>query len=134
MREYETVFITKTDVVDEKLKTLVARIKAILVKSEGTFLKIEEWGKRKFAYEIEKTFKGNYFLLRFAGAGNLVKELERNFKIFDDVIRWHTLVLNKDANLDELKTKYNVSEGDQTAEFIPAKLASTEDVAETAEV
>jgi len=108
MRIYETIFITRTDVVDDKLNQLKTRIKGLIKKLDGLYLELEEWGKKKFSYEIEKSFKGNYFLLKFAGAGNIVGEIERNFKIFDDILRWHTMLIERNVKREELEEKYKI--------------------------
>ncbi len=57
-------------------------------------VKVDEWGNKKLAYEIEKLREGYYVLVDFKAAPELPKELERNFKIADEVIRY--VVVNRE--------------------------------------
>ncbi|MDO9584860.1 MAG: 30S ribosomal protein S6, partial [Syntrophales bacterium] len=68
MRRYETIFITYADLPDEEITALIERYSVIVKAQNGTLIKIEKWGKRKLAYEINKQSRGNYVLLDFAGS------------------------------------------------------------------
>ena len=88
MRRYETIFITYADLPDEEITALIERYSVIVKAQNGTLIKIEKWGKRKLAYEINKQSRGNYVLLDFAGSSALVVELERNLRIGDKILKY----------------------------------------------
>lgn len=92
MRKYETLFIFKPSIEEEKKVELLEKFKGI-INADGEVEKVEEWGNRKLAYEIEKLKEGYYVLVNFKANPELPKELERNFKIADEVIRYITINL-----------------------------------------
>lgn len=87
MRKYETIFILRPSIEEEKRIEAIEKFKAIIA-ADGEIEKVEEWGNRKLAYEIEKIREGYYVLVSFKANPTLPLELERNFKISDDVIRY----------------------------------------------
>lgn len=93
MRNYESIFILKPSIEEEKRAQLIEKFTAIIA-ADGQVEKVEEWGNRKLAYEIEKLREGYYVLVNFKANPSLPKELERNFRITDEVIRY--IVINLD--------------------------------------
>ncbi|HSN65333.1 MAG TPA: 30S ribosomal protein S6 [Fusibacter sp.] len=91
MRKYESIFILRPSLEEEKRIEVIEKFKAI-ISADGEIEKVEEWGNRKLAYEIEKIRDGYYVLVTFKANPTLPLELERNFKISDDVIRY--IVIN----------------------------------------
>ena len=87
MRKYETIFILRSSIEEEKRVEAIEKFKSI-ISADGEIERVEEWGNRKLAYEIEKLRDGYYVLVNFKANPTLPKELERNFKISDDVIRY----------------------------------------------
>ena len=98
LREYETTLILKPDTLQEGILVLNNRIKEIIEAEHGRLLAVENWGKRRLAYEIKKQLKGIYMYYRFLGSSAPVKELERNFRLADSVVRYLTIVI--DNNID----------------------------------
>ena len=88
MREYEVMYIIKPNFEDEKYAQIIEKYNALIQSNGGEVLKVEPWGKRRLAYEIEKLREGYYVLLRINGAPELPQELERNFKIADEIMRY----------------------------------------------
>lgn len=86
MRKYETMFILKSNLEEEKRNELINKFKSI-IETDGQITSVDEWGNRKLAYEINKLNDGYYVLINFMAGTELPKELDRNFKISDDVIR-----------------------------------------------
>ncbi len=93
MRKYETIFVLKPNLEEAKKIELVEKFKAIIA-ADGEVLKVDEWGQRRLAYEIEKLREGYYVLVDFKANPTLPQELERNFKISEDVIRY--IVINRE--------------------------------------
>jgi small subunit ribosomal protein S6 len=91
LKRYEVVAIVKADLVDEGITALIERIQNIITERKGVIAKVEKWGKRRLAYEIDKQKDGFYFLIDFAGDGPIVAEIERNFKIDDRILKFMTV-------------------------------------------
>ncbi len=91
MKRYEVVAIIKSDIPEEDITTLIERIEKIITKRHGIIAKIDKWGKKRLAYEINKQREGYYFLIDFVGDGPIVAEIERNYKIDDRIIKFITI-------------------------------------------
>ena len=107
MRRYETIFITYPDLPEEDINGLVERYSAIVKDRQGIVIKVEKWGKRKLAYEIEKQARGFYLLIDFAGGAAIVTELERNLRIGDKILKFMTVKTQEAVNLEELDKEMN---------------------------
>ncbi|GAB6085997.1 30S ribosomal protein S6 [Alkaliphilus crotonatoxidans] len=90
MNKYELMYILKPSTEEEKRTQLLEKFKGI-VETNGEIENVEEWGTRKLAYEINKINEGYYVLVNFNAAADIPKELDRNLKIADEVIR-HMIV------------------------------------------
>ncbi|MCL2816956.1 MAG: 30S ribosomal protein S6 [Clostridiales bacterium] len=88
MREYEVLYVMRPDLEEEKYQATMEKFTALIQNNGGEVIKAEPWGKRRLAYEIEKLREGYYVLLRMNCGADLPAELERNFKISDEVIRY----------------------------------------------
>ena len=97
MIKYESMYILKPDIEEEKKDALVKRFSDIVEKSGGKVEKIDEWGKKRLAYPIQYINDGYYVLMTFEAEPTLPAELERNYKIADDVLRYIVI------NLEEQK-------------------------------
>jgi small subunit ribosomal protein S6 len=99
VRLYETLFITRVDSEAEAVEKLHQRLQKALETIGGAEIKLADWGKRKLAYEIAKNKKGNYWYFGYIANPQFVKELERQLRISNDVIRYQTVCL---SNLSQL--------------------------------
>lgn len=95
MNSYEVLYIIKPDVEDEARAALIERFAQIVKEDGGEVENIDEWGKRKLAYDIDYISEGYYVLMNFKAKADLPAELERNMKISEFVMRF--MVLKKDA-------------------------------------
>lgn len=93
-RKYETVFIISPTLDDEARNALVEKFKN-LISSNGQLLTVEEWGKRRLAYKINKHAEGYYVLMQFISKPDFPRELERVYRITDGVIRFLIVKLEK---------------------------------------
>ena len=93
MNKYETVFIINPSVEETGVKELTQKF-SDLINSDGKVESVEEMGKRKLAYEIKKNSEGIYVLINFEANPALIKELERVYRITDEVIKF--IVVRKD--------------------------------------
>ena len=87
MNKYESVVIINPNVEAEALKALVAKF-TDLINGAGKVESVEELGKKKLAYEIKKNTEGYYIVLKFEADPNLITELERIYRIADEVIKF----------------------------------------------
>lgn len=94
MNTYESIFILKPTLNDEDVQKTVVKLEGI-VKQGGELIATENWGKKRLAYEVMKERKGIYVLLRFRGKGDLITELEKNYRFDDNVIKFLTVKLDK---------------------------------------
>jgi len=93
MRKYECVYVISPTLEEEQVKALVQKFND-LVSQNGELESTEEWGKRKFAYEVQKQKEGYYVLMNFSANPDFPAELERNFKITEGILKY-LVVLRK---------------------------------------
>ncbi|MEW6183262.1 MAG: 30S ribosomal protein S6 [Bacillota bacterium] len=87
MRQYEVMYILRPGPEEETLNEMVERFKTVIEEQGGAVDRIDRWGKRRLAYEIDKEREGQYVLMQLKSEAPAVKELERMFKISGDVLR-----------------------------------------------
>ena len=87
--KYEVLYIINPTLGEESIAALVEKFKA-MVEAEGTLLNIDEWGKRRLAYEINDLNEGYYVLMNFESKPEFPAELERVMKITEGVMRCMT--------------------------------------------
>ncbi len=94
MRNYEAMYVLKPELEEEALNAAIARFEEVVTNNGGEVVKTDRWGKRRLAYEVKGYLEGFYVLMEFKAPNTLSQELDRIFKIQDDVIRH--LVVKKD--------------------------------------
>ena len=87
MNKYESVVIIDPSVEEEKVKELSQKFTDI-INSDGKVEKVEELGKKRLAYEVKKNKEGYYVIINFEANPNLISELERNYRITDEVMKF----------------------------------------------
>ncbi len=116
MRKYETIFIMDPDLEEEQTQSVIEKVKGIITQTNGEILKVEDWGKRKLAYEVKKKSKGHYILIHFSGSPALLSELERNFRVMDSVIKFQSVRLGeRQASSSEAPIPEETPEGESAA-------------------
>lgn len=103
MRRYDLIFIVQPDLSDEETKAISDRYLQIITTQKGIIIKIEDWGKRRLAYDIKKQSRGNYFLVDFYGPGSMIREIERNLKIDDNILKFLTVKTRDPFNPETLE-------------------------------
>ena len=103
MRRYETITIIDPDLSDEERTGVLERTTDLIPKEGGFLVMLDEWGNRKLAYEIKKKVRGYYVRIDYCGMGTLVDEMERFFRIDDRVLKFMTVLLEKDADIENIK-------------------------------
>jgi small subunit ribosomal protein S6 len=90
-REYETIFILRPDLANDAISAVNAKVRGVIEAGGGRLLKIDNWGRRKLAYEVKKQLKGIYLFWKYLGDPGLVEEVERNLRLSDQVIRYYSV-------------------------------------------
>lgn len=88
MNKYESVYVINASIGDEAINGKVLKFNELIATNGGSVTKVDEWGKRRLAYPIDYITEGYYVLINFEGDSELPKELERNFRIDESVIRF----------------------------------------------
>jgi small subunit ribosomal protein S6 len=126
MRRYESVWVVQGDLPDEEVKATIDKFSRIIASNEGILVGLDDWGRRRLAYKIKGTTRGYYVVADFAGTPATVKELERNYRIDDRIIRYQTSKKADKVNLEALEAE----KAARTMASAPAAAAAEE--AETA--
>ena len=87
MNKYESVIIINPTVEDQAVKGLIEKFSTI-INNDGKVESVEEMGRKKLAYEIKKHSEGNYVLFNFEANPSLIAELERIYRITDEIIKF----------------------------------------------
>ena len=95
LNQYETVMILSTKLGEEGNAALVQKFKDRIAR-HGTIDSVDEWGKRRLAYPINKENEGYYTLINFTGTPEFISELDRRYQITDGVLR--SLIIKKDPH------------------------------------
>ncbi len=127
MRKYETVFISDPDLKDRARTDLYDKVRNIIASEKGILLDFDEWGNKKLAYEIKKKFRGQYVCVTYGGTGELVKELERNFRLTDNVLKFMTIVLSEDTPAEEFEKLVQEAAEEAAPEEAATEEAATEE-------
>ncbi len=91
VKHYESVFVIKATLTEEESAKEINSIKTILENNGATIASVKEIGIRELAYEIDKQKRGNYTICYFTAPTSLIAELERNYRINENVIKFMTV-------------------------------------------
>ena len=117
MRRYETFVITDPDISQEEREPVLDRVKELITQQDGFLVFEDVWGERKLAYQIKKKERGHYVRFDYCGLAPLVNEIERFFRIDDRALKYMTIVLDKDADLEKIKEEKAAAESQRAAEL-----------------
>lgn len=104
MRRYETIFISHPDLSEEDLENLTQRTTDIIRQNQGEVIQIQQWGKKKLAYKVNKQSRGHYTYLDYASLPQVVLELERILRLDDKVMKYLTVKLADKVDLDTIQS------------------------------
>ena len=95
MNKYELALVVSAKLEDEARDAVVEKAKSYITRYNGVITEVEEWGKKKLAYEIQKMKEGYYYFIHFESDAETPSEIEQRIRIMDNVIRF--LCVRQDA-------------------------------------
>lgn len=95
MNKYELALVVNAKAEDEVRTATVEKVKEYITRFGGTVTNIDEWGKKRLAYEIQKMKEGFYYFIQFESDSDCPNEVEKNIRIMENVIRY--LCVRQDA-------------------------------------
>ena len=95
MNKYELALVVSAKVEDEVRDAVVEKAKSYVARYGGTVTEVEEWGKKRLAYEVQKMREGFYYFIQFEADATCPAEVERHVRIMDNVMRY--LIVKKEA-------------------------------------
>jgi small subunit ribosomal protein S6 len=105
-RQYELIYILPPETAEQQANELHEQVAQIVARLNGQIEKTENWGRRKFAYEIGHFKEGVYVLELINGSGELMKELDRRLKVIDQVVRHMIVRVDEEKRVvDRTRTK-----------------------------
>lgn len=121
MNKYEAMYVIDAALEDGARAELVSRFSDLVVRNGGEVDRVDDWGKRRLAYAINYKTEGYYVLMYFKGPSDLPRELERNFTISEQVLRY--LVVSYEGELPAKREMYKPMSAREAA---PAQAAPVE--------
>ena len=95
MSKYELALVVNAKIEDEAREAVVEKAKGYVARYGGTVTEVEEWGKKRLAYEVQKMREGFYYFIQFEADATCPAEVERHVRIMANVMRY--LVVKKEA-------------------------------------
>ena len=96
MVEYETTLVIRPDVGGDAIEATLDKVRDAVSTKGGHMLAINHWGRKKLAYEVRRERKGTYVYFYFRAPNNTVGELERAYRLEDNIIKFLTVYLEKE--------------------------------------
>lgn len=96
MNNYELALIINAKVEEEERLATLEKAKDLITRFDGTITSIDEWGKKRLAYEIQKMREGYYYFIQFEAEGTTPAEIEQRVRIMENVLRY--LIIRKDED------------------------------------
>ena len=88
MTKYELAVVVSAKLEDDERAKVIDKVKALVERFGGQITNIDEWGKKRLAYEIQKMREGFYYFIQFDAEADCPAELEKRVRIVDNVIRY----------------------------------------------
>ena len=102
MRRYETIYIIRTNVSEDGITAIIDRTTGVIEQFGGKIVQLDRWGLKKLAYLIQKEKQGYYVYCEYAGTPEAVNEIERLFRIDENVLKYMT-IKTQDEFTDDFK-------------------------------
>ena len=94
MNKYELAVVVSAKIEDDERTATLEKVKEIITTNGGTITNVDEWGKKRLAYEVQKMNEGYYYFIQFEAASTVPAAVEQDVRIMDNVLRF--LCVRKD--------------------------------------
>lgn len=94
MNKYELAVVVSTKTEDDERAAIIDKCKALIERFGGTITEVDDWGKKRLAYEVQKMREAFYYFIRFDAESTVPAEIESRVRIMDNVIRY--LIVKQD--------------------------------------
>ena len=88
MNKYELAVVVSAKIEDDERIATIEKVKEYITRFGGTISNVDEWGKKRLAYEIQKMKEGFYYFIKFESDANCPNEVENSIRIMENVIRF----------------------------------------------
>ena len=95
MNKYELAVVLRVTLEEEQRVAAIEKVKEYITRFGGTVTNVEDWGKKRLAYEIQKSKEAFYYFVQFESDANCPNEVEANIRLMEDVVRY--LCVKKEA-------------------------------------
>ncbi len=94
MNKYELAVVVSANIEDEARAAVVDKCKALIERFGGVITEVDDWGKKRLAYEVQKMKEGFYYFVKFDAESTAPAEIESRVRIMDNVVRY--LIVRQD--------------------------------------
>jgi small subunit ribosomal protein S6 len=119
VRRYESVVILAPEMPDDDIRNFTEKYSELIKTNGGEIIKIEDWGFKRLAYLVKKKEKGRYILFDFVGVPAVITELERQFKISEEVLKFLSVKIDDDVDLEAFKAAEEEKKAAEAARRAP---------------
>ena len=88
MNKYELAVVVNAKIEDDARTEVIEKVKALVSRFGGTVTDVDEWGKKRLAYEIQKMKEGYYYFIHFESEATVPAEVEQRLRIMENVLRY----------------------------------------------
>ena len=94
MNKYESAVVVSAKIEDDERAATIEKVKEIITKHGGTITNVDEWGKKRLAYDVQKMREAFYYFIQFDGQSTVPTEIESRVRLMENVVRY--LVVKQD--------------------------------------
>ncbi|MDE2060064.1 MAG: 30S ribosomal protein S6 [candidate division NC10 bacterium] len=87
MSQYEVIIVLDPALTEDGVEAAIGGVREVVGKKGGEVLEVQKWGKKRLAYEVKKRREGQYVLMKVDGAGEIVADLDRHFRITEVILK-----------------------------------------------
>ncbi len=128
MRLYETTIVIDPQLKSTEIEDVIKKATTFITDHGGEIVEQNEWGKKRLAYEINRKQYGYYVLIRFKAPGQVIKLLEREYRLSEPIMRYLTIVVDKKMlkfeALKKRQAEAKAEEAEAAAEAAEARRAA----------
>jgi small subunit ribosomal protein S6 len=120
---YESAVLINAALDDQQIDSILTRIKDVITNNGGEIRELDNWGRKRLAYTVEKSKIGYYAIYRFEAPSDIIAKLERIYSLDEQILRYVTLKLNNDAieQLEKNKAISSTIKDETVAEAVEVK-------------